>query len=142
MVWRAAERFLEDGRSDLQDQHWDRRSGGWPDVAEPRKWCSRGECGVRGESYRLHLSELLYHLRWGDEKSPDLSSRRMKRSVGSVGLFVVPAEFLNEDGLECHTRLFHKNAKKCFAIFQAAEVARMPDEEVSCLPKSLEVVVR
>ena len=34
-----------------------------------------------------------------------------------------------EDGLECHTRLFYKHAKKSFAIFQAAEMPGMTDEE-------------
>ena len=31
--------------------------------------------------------------------------------------------------------------KKCFAIFQAAEVAGVSFEEARCLPKSLEAVV-
>ena len=46
-----------------------------------------------------------------------------------------------EDGLECHTRLFHKHTKKCFTLFQVAEVAGMPDEEASYLSKFLEAVV-
>ena len=46
-----------------------------------------------------------------------------------------------EDGLECHTRLLRKHAKKCFAIFQATEVASVSYEEARCLPKSLEAVV-
>ena len=41
-----------------------------------------------------------------------------------------------EDGLNGYTRLFHKHAKKCFAIFQATEVAGLVDEEAGCLSES------
>jgi hypothetical protein len=84
---------------------------------------------------------LLDHLRWGSEKKPrSLVSKdgEIGRECGIVGC---PRRGL-EDGLECHIRLFHKHAKKSFAIFQAAEIAGMPDEEADCLPKSLEAVVR
>jgi hypothetical protein len=49
-------------------------------------------------------------------RRPDFSSRKMKRSVGSAGMSVVPPDHL-EGGLKGHTRFFHKHAKKCFTIF-------------------------
>ena len=53
MAWRSAKGLLEDDRCDLSDQHWYRGDGGWLDMAMPREWCARGECGARGESCRF-----------------------------------------------------------------------------------------
>ena len=86
------------------------------------------------------MSELLYHIRWDGEKKPtSLVSKdgEIGRECGIVGC---PRRGF-EDGLECHTRLFHKLAKKSFATFQTAEAAGMPDEEASCLPMLIEADV-
>jgi hypothetical protein len=84
---------------------------------------------------------LLDYLRWGGQKKPIplvSKDRDIGRECGIVGC---PRRGL-KDGLECHTRIFHKHAKKGFAVFQAAEIAGMPDEEAGCLPKSLESIMR
>ncbi len=59
-----------------------------------------------GESYRLHLSESLDHLRWGSKKEPrPLFSKdgEIGEECGSLGC---PRRG-SEDGLELHTHIFH-----------------------------------
>ena len=141
MVWRAAKGILEDSRSDLAEQHWDRGGGGWPGVADPKEWCARRECGVRGERNRLHLRKLVQHLRWGGEKTPRFLvpwDREIGGECRVAGCLLRSAE----DGLKGYARLFYKHAKKCFAIFQAAEIAGVADEEAGCLLESFESVLR
>ena len=99
-------------------------------MAEPWKLCSRGECGVREESYRLiHMSESLDRLRWGAKKEPKPLILKYGEIGGECGSVGCPRRG-SEDGLERYTRLFHNHAKKGFTIFQAAEIAGMLDEEV------------
>ena len=47
----------------------------------------------------------------------------------------------SEDGFERYTRLLHKHAEKCLAIFDPSEVTGVADEEAGCLPESFEAIL-
>jgi len=74
-------------------------------------------------------------------RRPTASSRRTERSVGRVGLSGVSSEARRMD-LSATLGFFTHFANKYLAVFQAAKVAGMADEESSCLPNFPEAVVR
>jgi len=132
VVQGTAEDLLHYSRGDLSGNHRDGGGWGWSDVIEARKWSSGRECGVRGESYRFHLRELRNDLsRSGIEGSRSLIPQGGDGGEEWVKVFV-PCNG-SEDGFEHHTRLLYKHAKKSFAVFKAAKVAGVSDEEVGRL---------
>jgi hypothetical protein len=96
-----------------------------------------GEYWVRGESHHLHLSVPLDHSDGEVSMCLDYSSRRRVRSVGTVEVSDVPSEDRRMD-LSATLGFFVNNAKKSFAIFQAAEISGMRDEEAGLLVEPLE----
>ena len=86
-------------------------------MAELWKWCSRGEYGVRRESYRLHLNESLDHLRWGGKKEPKLLISKNGKIGGECGSVGCPRRG-SEDGLERYTRLFTNIRRRALPYFR------------------------
>jgi hypothetical protein len=86
------------------------------------------------------MSESLDHLRWGGKKEA-IPLIMKDGEIGGECRSVGGPHRGSENGLERYTRLFHKHAKRGFAIFQAVAIAGMPDEEAVCPFKSLEACV-
>ena len=120
---------------------------GTEEVGAGRTWPGQGNGapgGNVGSGERVVVSICVSCVNASDgvvRRRLDFSSRKMERSVGSVGLSVDPSE-VRRMNLRATLDCFYKHAKKCLAIFQAAEVACVVDEEAGCLPKSFEAVLR